>query len=100
LIFSPSSSDPLVVDVAVWVQPGSSRSRVVGNHGEPPRLKIQIAAPAVEGAANEELVRFLAKLLKAKVEVIRGEHSRSKTVRIRGLPVSELEAKLAPSTSR
>lgn len=49
-------SDRLTFDVSVWIQPGSSRSRITGIHGDPPRLKIQIAAPAVEGAANEELL--------------------------------------------
>jgi uncharacterized protein len=93
-MFTQRSIAPLEVDVAVWVQPGSSRSRVAGTHGDPPRIKIQVAAPAVEGAANEELERFLSKLLKARLEIVRGAHSRAKTVRIYGLAIEDIRTKL------
>lgn len=65
----------------LYIQPGASRSEVVGLHGE--RLKIRIKAPPVEGAANEELVNFLAKRLnlsRSKIHFLRGETSRQKDI--------------------
>lgn len=90
-MFQVSSADPLTVEIAVWIQPGSSRSRVVGPHGDPPKLKIQIAAAAVEGAANEELIRFLRKRLnKARIDILRGHTSRSKLIQVQGLSIDEV----------
>jgi len=68
----------------VHVQPGAKRTEVAGLHGE--RLKIRIAAPAVDGRANAALEAFLAAALgiaRAAVTVSRGERSRQKTVAIR-----------------
>ena len=49
-------SAAVVLDLRV--QPGAKRTEVAGMHGE--RVKIRLAAPPVDGAANDELVRFLA----------------------------------------
>jgi uncharacterized protein (TIGR00251 family) len=60
-------------------------------------LEIAIAAPPVEGRANEELVRVLSKALglkKKDVVVVAGETGRSKIVEIEGLDASELESRL------
>src|SRR5690349_9294235 len=46
------------VVLTVHVQPKASRTEYVGIHGN--ALKIRVAAPPVDGAANDELVRFLA----------------------------------------
>jgi uncharacterized protein len=84
----------------LWIQPGASRTKVVGPHGEPPRLKIQVAAPPVEGAANEELLRFLKKALgvpRSSLELVRGTGSRRKDVLCKGLSPDETEARLAPA---
>ena len=65
------------------VQPGTGRSAVVGEHGD--ALKVRIAAPANEGKANAEFVRFLAKALgvsRGSVELISGERSRDKAVAV------------------
>jgi uncharacterized protein (TIGR00251 family) len=67
----------------VHAQPGAKRSEIVGLHGE--RLKIRIAAPAVEGRANEALVEFLAARLgipRAKVRVAHGLQGRTKRIEI------------------
>lgn len=67
----------------VRVQPGARRSEVVGPHGE--ELKVRIAAPAVDGRANDELVRFLAGwvgVASRHVRVVRGLRSRRKVVEI------------------
>ena len=67
------------------VQPGAARTGVAGLHGE--RLKIRLAARAVEGAANLALVEFLAAALgaaKRDVTIEAGETSRRKRVSVRG----------------
>lgn len=66
------------------VQPGAKRSELAGLHGD--RLKIRVKAPPVEGKANDELVKFLARLFnvtKSDIEVRRGLTDRRKTVAIR-----------------
>ena len=79
----------------VWVKPRSSRNQVVGiREGA---LHVALTAPPVEGKANEALVRFLADLLGVRqnqVEIVSGERSRSKVVRIAGLAPAELRERL------
>ena len=69
--------------LTIRVQPGASRSEVVGSHGD--ALRIRVAGPAVDGKANAELVRFLAERLglpARAVEITRGHTSRTKVVRV------------------
>jgi uncharacterized protein (TIGR00251 family) len=71
--------------LALHVQPGAKRAGVAGLHGE--RLKLRIAAPALDGRANDALVAFVAEKLgvpKARVAVVRGERSRDKVVAVSG----------------
>ena len=68
------------------VQPRASRTRVVGEHDG--RLKIQLAAPPVDGEANAALLAFLADALSVKraaVALLAGESGRKKRVRIAGV---------------
>jgi len=65
------------------IQPGAKTSEVVGLHGE--ALKLRLAAPPVDGKANAALLAFLAEQLgvaKSSLELLRGETSRQKTVRV------------------
>ena len=51
-------------------------------------MKIRLAAPPVDGAANEELIRFLAKsfgVARAQIEILSGAAARQKTLRIGGI---------------
>jgi uncharacterized protein (TIGR00251 family) len=76
----------------VRVVPRASRSRIAGEHEG--ALRVRVAAPPVEGAANEELVRTLAKELKVPlraVEIMSGHASRLKQVRVSGASGSALE---------
>jgi uncharacterized protein (TIGR00251 family) len=76
---------PGAVILEVLVQPRASRTRVAGTHDG--RLKVQLAAPPVDGEANAALVEFLAGALgvrKADVTIERGEAGRRKTLRVRG----------------
>jgi uncharacterized protein len=70
---------------AVRVVPRASRSEIVGEHDG--ALRVRVAAPPVEGAANEELVRTLARALGVPVravEITSGHASKSKVVRVAG----------------
>ena len=72
------------VEISVRAQPRASRTEVAGAYGER-AVRIRLAAPPVDGAANEELVAFLAELLGVRsrdVELVRGHGSRSKSVRV------------------
>jgi uncharacterized protein (TIGR00251 family) len=70
----------------IKVEPRSSRSEVVGPYGE--ALKVKLTSPPVEGKANKELVEVLAKefgIPKKDVEIISGQSSKNKTVRLTGV---------------
>src|SRR4051794_36444732 len=76
---------------AVRVVPRASKSEFAGEHGG--ALKVRVAAPPVEGAANEELTPFLSKqfgVAARDVEVISGHASKTKRVRVRGAKASDL----------
>ncbi len=67
----------------IHVQPGAKTSEIVGQHGD--RLKIKIAAPPADNAANEALIEFIAKTAgvpKSRVKLIRGQSSRLKTLAV------------------
>ena len=84
--------------IRIQAQPKASRTECVGPHGEPPRLKVRVAAPPVDGEANAELIRFMAKtvgLPKSKLELLRGETSKSKDVLCRGLTDAKLREALS-----
>ena len=76
----------------VRIVPRASRSEIVGEHDG--ALRVRIAAPPVDGAANRELVRILAKSFKLPqnaVEIVSGANSKSKMVRVRGADAATLE---------
>ena len=86
--------------LAIRVQPGARREGVVGRYGD--ALKVAINAPAVDGKANDALIRLLANLLsipRSSIDIVSGHTSRSKLLRLT-LPVStttaELETRLLP----
>ena len=77
--------------LSVHVIPNASRSELVGWHEG--ALKIRLAAPPVDGKANEELCRFLGKtfgIAPSLIEVERGMTHKKKRVR---LPIAETDAK-------
>ena len=83
------------VRLSVRVQPRAARSEIAGLFGD--RIRIRLAAPPVDGAANEALVRFLAEALgvPARAVTIAGGHaSRSKTVIAAGVSAAEAAARL------
>lgn len=75
----------------VRVAPRASKTEAAGEHGG--ALKVRVAAPPVEGAANEELARFLAKAFGVParaVEIVGGRASKTKVVRVVGAKASDL----------
>jgi uncharacterized protein (TIGR00251 family) len=71
------------VILELHVQPGASRSEFAGQHGD--RLKVRLAARAVDGKANEALVEFLAEhygVPRSRVRILSGAKSRQKRVEI------------------
>jgi len=85
----------------VHAKPRAKKSALVGVFGA--ALDVAIAAPPIDGAANDELVRFLAKALgvaRSDVEVVRGQSSRAKLVGVRGLDVETTRARLAAAAAR
>jgi uncharacterized protein (TIGR00251 family) len=75
--------DSTGVTFSVRVVPRASKSEVAGLYDG--ALRIRVAAPPVEGAANRALVKFLAKRFKvppAAVKLVSGSNSRNKIIRI------------------
>ncbi len=75
----------------VRIVPRASHSEIIGAYDG--GLRIRIAAPPVEGAANRELVRLLAKSLKVPqnaVEIVAGAGSKKKIIRLQGVTATAL----------
>lgn len=69
--------------VTVHVQPGAKRTELVGEHGD--ALKIRLAAPPVDGKANEALLAYLAERLglpRRELALKAGANSRRKQIEI------------------
>ena len=83
------TGDDLIFNVRVI--PKSSKSEIVGEHDG--ALKVKINAPPVDGAANAELIKVLAKQLrvsKSAVEITSGQTSKQKQIRISGIKRADL----------
>jgi len=82
---------------AFWVKvvPRSSFERI--EKDSPDTLKVHLCAPPVEGAANQALVRLLAKALKvpkSRLRVVTGQKSRLKRIWVAGLSLEEVASRL------
>jgi uncharacterized protein (TIGR00251 family) len=90
---APPAAKP--VRIAVYVQPGASRTMSAGKHGD--ALKIRIAAKPVDNAANLALIEFIADTLgiaRRQVRVVAGTSSRHKLVEIDGVSAERAVAAL------
>ncbi len=84
------------VMLTLHIQPGAKRTEVVGLHGE--ALKIRLASPPVDGKANDALLAFISGKVGAgrtAVELVSGQTSRSKRVRIAGVTPERVAEALA-----
>jgi uncharacterized protein (TIGR00251 family) len=91
-------SDDKGLVLAVSVTPRAKRDLLAGWRADG-RLKISLTAPPVEGKANADLIRFLARTLglkKNQVQIVAGQTSRHKTIRLAGLSRDELVSRLPP----
>lgn len=83
------------VELLVLVVPRASKNAIVGEHDG--RLKVQITAPPVDGAANAALIKFLSKRLgfrRADIAVVAGETGRRKTLVFAGADVGAIAERL------
>lgn len=84
-----------VVRIRVRLTPRGGRDSIDGwQNGE---LRVRVSAPAIDGRANEALVRLLARALDVapkRIAILRGEKSRSKELAIEGLGRAEAERRL------
>ena len=86
-------SEQLLIEIRV--RPNSSRNKVGGVVGDPPRLVVAVQAPAVDGKANEAVIKELAKAFDCRARdftIVFGEVGRDKRLLISG-EVVELEKK-------
>lgn len=86
------------VILTLHIQPGAKKTEITGLHGD--ALKIRLAAPPVDGKANAALIAFLAKacgVSKSSVELVSGDTSRAKRVRVSGADPATVEALAASS---
>jgi hypothetical protein len=83
--------------LTVKVHPRAKRSALAGRLGD--AWKLSLAAPPVDGKANEECIRFFADLAgvpRSRVRIVLGLTSRLKVVEIEGVPQEDLERRLRP----
>ena len=98
---SPSKDAHPSSMLAVKVQPGASKDRVVERMGD--GWKLTLMAPAVEGRANRACIDLLARLLevpRARLHLVRGRASRRKLFRFEGVSLNEVAEKLDANVTR
>ena len=84
---------------SVRVVPRASKSEIIGEHDG--ALKVRIASPPVDGAANSELIKLLAKefsVSKGSVEIVGGQTSKTKQIRITGITAAQIASVLKAKT--
>ena len=87
--------------LSVRVIPRSSKSRIDGRRGE--ALLVRLAAPPVDGAANEALIDLLAREFqrpKRDITILSGQSSRDKRIDIAGLSEAEGTERLSAILNR
>lgn len=83
--------------VTVHVVPRARRTELAGLHGN--AVKVRVAAPPVEGAANAELIRFIAERLgvpRRQVEIAAGVGARDKVLLVSGMTSEMARGRLTP----
>lgn len=77
--------------IDIFVQPRASKSEVVGVHDD--TLRLRIAAPPVDGAANNAVIELLSKRLKVRksdIQIVSGATGRRKRVLVRGVAIDAI----------
>jgi hypothetical protein len=92
-------AQPDGVLLSVKLQPRASKNEISGPLGD--ELKIKVTAPPVDAAANQALIELLAKKLdcpRGRVELIRGQTSRHKTIKLHGFTPEEVLRQISGGT--
>jgi uncharacterized protein (TIGR00251 family) len=79
--------------ISIYVQPRASKTMVAGMHDG--CVKVRLAAPPIDGAANAALIEFVAERLgmaKSRVRLVSGQTSRRKVVEVDGVTAEQLAA--------
>ena len=82
--------------ITVRLQPRASRDEILGLNDDD-ALRVRVKAPPIDGAANEALVKLLAKALgvrKGSVRLVSGATARNKIIEVEGLTAGELKTRL------
>lgn len=85
------NESPDGLDIRIKAIPRATKNEIQGVHDG--ALKIRLTTPPVDGKANQALIKFLSKQLKiskARIQLIQGETSRHKTLRIDGITKQQL----------
>lgn len=83
------------LELSIHCQPRASKTEIVGFHGD--ALKVRLAAPPVEGQANGELCKFLARFFAVSpqdVQILSGKGARQKRVLIKGKTTQDIMDRL------
>ncbi len=97
---TPKDEAEPAVRITVRAKPRASHSRVVRVDGL--NLEVALAAPPVDGAANEALLSLLATTLSLRasaLSLVLGQTGKQKVVEVTGLTASEVTARLAAAQS-
>jgi uncharacterized protein len=92
---SPIAPTPTGIRLRLHVQPRASRTELAGRYGD--AIKVRLAAPPVDGAANDALVRFLSERLAVPRSAVRleaGGGGRAKIVVVDGIGIEEAGRRL------
>ncbi len=84
--------------ITIYVQPRANKTTIAGMHDG--CVKVRLAAPPVDGAANAELVEFVAEQLgvaRSRVRIVSGQASRRKVVEVDGVTAEQLTQALGSS---
>lgn len=88
---TPPDSRAAETIIQIKLSPRSSKNQILGKEGKAYRVKV--TAPPVEGLANGALIELLSKKLKIPkkdLEILSGQHSRLKSVRVRGVSSEDI----------
>jgi uncharacterized protein (TIGR00251 family) len=91
----PINDHPLGATFPVRVQPRAARTAITGTVGD--TLKLSLSAPPLEGRANLAVIEFFSEIFsvpRSAVQVLTGERSRNKVIRIAGRTGAELQGML------
>jgi uncharacterized protein (TIGR00251 family) len=82
------SKDGVLIDIDV--QANAKKNEIVGINEWRKRLAIKIKAPATEGKANKEIIKFLKDIFKKDIEIVAGKLNPQKTILIKDIKKDEV----------